>query len=98
MNSGSLIMAAYFASKALVEVGKNVAPLSSHSTSFDCVGDFPDLVIPFVGYFIQELDQLSFSRKGFIGLGVSRLGRESKNVPEVPQYEGKFLQLGIISL
>ena len=96
MNSGSLIMAAYFASKALVEVGENVAPLSSHSTSFDCVGDLPDFVIPFIGDFIQELHQLSFNRKGFIGLGVSRLGRESKNVPEVPQRQGKFHQLGVI--
>jgi len=56
MNSRSLIMAGYFASKALVEVVGNVAPLSSHSTSFDCVGDFPSLVIPFIGDFVQELD------------------------------------------
>ena len=98
MNSGSLVMAAYFVSKALVEVGKNVAPLSSHSTSFDCVGDFPDLVIPLVANFIQKVYKLGVSGKGFVRPCVSRLGRELKYVPEVPQHERKFFQLGFVSL
>ena len=66
-------MAAYFASEALVEVSEVVAPLSSHATAFDRVSGFPDLFIPLIVDFFQELDQLSFSGKGFISLGVSRL-------------------------
>ena len=66
-------MAAYFASEALVKVGEDVAPLCGHSASFDCVGLLPDLFIPFIVDFFQEIDQLCFSGKSFISLGVSRL-------------------------
>ena len=90
-------MAAYFASETLVEVSEDVAPLGSHATAFDRVSSLPDLFIPIIVYFIQKLDQLSFSGKGFIRLRVSWLGRELKNVPEVPQHEGEFLQLSGIS-
>ena len=77
-------MAAYFASEALVEVSEDVAPLNSHATAFDRVSGISNLLIPLVVDFIQKLDQLSFGGKGFIRPRVSRLGRELKNVPEVP--------------
>jgi hypothetical protein len=62
------------------------------------VGDFPDLLIPLVADFIQEVHKLSISGKGFVCPCVSRLGRELKYVPEVPQRERKFFQLGFVSL
>ena len=91
-------MAAYFASQALVEVGEYVAPLSSHPATLYGVGDFPSLVVPLIPDFFQELEQLSFSWKRFIRLCVSMLGRESKDVPEVPQRQREFVQFCCVSL
>ena len=98
LHSGDLIMAAYFAGQALVKVGKDVAPLSGHPGAFDGVGDFPDLFIPLVANLIQQVHKLGISGKGFLSPCVGRLGRELKNVPEVPQRDRKFFQVGFVSL
>ena len=69
-------MATYFSSEALVKAGEDVVPLRCHTAALDRVRFLPDLFIPFVVDFIQEFDPLSFKGKGFIGFGISRLGRE----------------------